>query len=278
MQTHCKHIFDILIRRERPLVMAIINVTPDSFSDTEHCLTEEKILALAEQHVLAGADMIDIGGYSTRPGADEVTPEEEWRRVQLAATVIRRRFPDITLSVDTFRADVAEKAVTLCDVDIINDISGGQLDPEMFATVARLRAPYILTHTRGTPSTMQQLTDYADVVNDVKAFFAEKVAELNHLGVEHIVLDPGFGFAKTLEQNYQLLSRMTELADLGYPILAGVSHKSMIYKPLGIAPHQTLVPTSALHMACLERGADIIRVHEAMEAVQVVKLYSLLNQ
>lgn len=278
MQTHCKHIFDILIRRERPLVMAIINVTPDSFSDTEHCLTEEKILALAEQHVLAGADMIDIGGYSTRPGADEVTPEEEWRRVQLAATVIRRRFPDITLSVDTFRADVAEKAVTLCDVDIINDISGGQLAPEMFATVARLRAPYILTHTRGTPSTMQQLTDYADVVNDVKAFFAEKVAELNHLGVEHIVLDPGFGFAKTLEQNYQLLSRMTELADLGYPILAGVSHKSMIYKPLGIAPHQTLVPTSALHMACLERGADIIRVHEAMEAVQVVKLYSLLNQ
>lgn len=265
-----------LLDCSKPLVMAIINVTPDSFSDAEHALTEEAVLALAERHLAAGADMLDIGGYSTRPGADFVSAEEEWRRVEMAASAIRRAYPDVILSVDTFRADVAELTVKKCGVDIINDISGGQLDPEMFATVARLRVPYILTHTRGTPETMQSLTNYNDLMADLLAYFREKIAALRQLGVQDIIIDPGFGFAKTLEQNYLLLSRMHELDVLNCPVLAGISHKSMIYKPLGIRPQDTLCPTTALHMVCLQQGAAILRVHEVREARQVIQLYSLL--
>lgn len=263
---------------ESPLIMGIINVTPDSFSDVTHCLTEDSVLTLAARHIRAGADILDIGGYSTRPGADEVTPDEEWRRVQMAASCIRQAFPNVIISVDTFRASVASKAVLSCGVDIINDISGGEIDPDMFATVARLRVPYILTHTRGTPATMQSLADYTDVVAEMKWYFREKLYALAALGVRDVIIDPGFGFAKTLEHNYQVLAHLSEFKEFGLPILAGLSHKSMIYKPLGLRPSDTLSPTSALHMVCLQQGASILRVHEVKEAKQIVTLHSLLCQ
>jgi len=275
MKSRCINIQSRLLAWNEPLVMGILNITPDSFSDTEHLLTEDAILRAAETHLDAGADILDLGGYSTRPGADLVSADEEWRRVRMAATAIRKRWPEAVLPIDTFRASVAERAVTDCGADIINDISGGTLDPDMFATIARLEVPYILTHTRGTPQTMQQLTDYDNLMADIMAFFVSKVSELRRLGVKDIILDPGFGFAKTTEQNYELLRRMHELDALELPVLAGISHKSMIYKPLGILPHETLVGTSALHMVALQQGADILRVHDVKEAKQVIKLYQL---
>lgn len=262
---------------DHPLIMAIINVTSDSFSDVVHCLTEESILARAQEHISAGADILDLGACSTRPGSEPVDAGTEWKRIQMAANVIRKHYPDIPLSVDTFRAEVAEKAVTLCGVDIINDISGGQMDEQMLATAARLRVPYILTHTRGTSATMQSLTQYDDIIGDLLAYFREKIAVLKRLGAEDIIIDPGFGFAKTVEQNYELLRRMSELQVLGLPILAGLSHKTMIYRPLGVAPHDTVAATTALHMICLQQGAAILRVHETKEAVQCRQLAALLQ-
>lgn len=269
----------------RPLIMSILNITPDSFSDTVHLYHThsdsqnlEQLLSAARQHLDAGADILDIGGYSTRPGAEEVSADEEWKRVQWAAAAIRHAFPDAVLSVDTFRASVAEKAVRECQVDIINDISGGQLDPDMFATVAQLDVPYILTHTRGTPQTMQSLTSYHDFLGEIDDYFQQKIAQLRQLGVSDIILDPGLGFAKTTQQNYTLLREMQRLTRFGLPLLAGISHKSMIYRPLGILPSETLNGTTALNMVSLLNGADILRVHDTREAKEVVSLYQLLIQ
>lgn len=256
--------------------MAIVNATPDSFSDEQHLMTEEAILDAVSKHMAEGADILDIGGYSTRPGAPEVSEEEEWRRVRMAASAIRRVYPEAVLSVDTFRASVAEKAVCECGVDIVNDISGGTLDPDMFGLVARLGVPYILTHTRGTPATMASLTCYDNLVADMMAFFDEKIAHLQRLGAKDIILDPGFGFAKTLEQNYQLLGHMHEFEAFSLPILAGISRKSMIYKPLGITPQEAQNGTTALHMVALEQGASILRVHHVREARQAITLHQLL--
>ena len=257
-----------------PKVMAIINVTTDSFA--RHCtnITEAEVLRWAAEALSEGADMLDIGGCSTRPGSSAPTEEEEWRRVRLAARAIRREWPDTVLSVDTYRASVARRAVEECGVDIINDISGGQFDDQMFQTVADLRVPYILTHTRAMPDTMQQHTDYQDLMSEVLGYLQERVDRLHRMGVADIILDPGFGFAKTVEQNYELLRKMDTLKALGLPILAGLSRKSMIFRPLGITPDEALAGTIALQMLALTNGANILRVHDVKEAKQIITLYN----
>lgn len=255
-----------------PKVMAIINVTTDSFA--RHCtnITEAEILRWAAEALSEGADILDIGGCSTRPGSVPPSEEEEWRRVRLAVTAIRREWPEAVLSVDTWRASVARQAVEQ-GVDIVNDISGGQFDERMFETIADLRVPYILTHTRAKPDVMQQFTDYDDLMSEILGFLQERVDMLHRMGVKDVILDPGFGFSKTTEQNYTLLRNLNCLGVLGLPILAGVSRKSMITKVLDISPDEALNGTTALHMLALQNGADILRVHDVKEAKQVITLY-----
>ena len=257
-----------------PKVMAIINVTTDSFA--RHCtnITEAEILRWAAEALSEGADILDIGGCSTRPGSTPPTEEEEWRRVRLAASAIRREWPEAILSVDTYRASVARRAVEEQGVHIINDISGGQFDDKMFEVVADVRVPYILTHTRALPDTMQQHTDYADLMSEVLDYLQARVNTLHNMGVADIILDPGFGFAKTTEQNYELLRKLEYLKVLGLPILAGLSRKSMITRPLGITPDEALPGTIALQMLALCNGASILRVHDVKEAKQIITLYN----
>ncbi len=266
------HLYDF----STPWVMGILNVTPDSFYAGSRTQGEEEI----EERILRirreGADCIDIGGYSTRPGADEVSPQEEWRRISGALRILRRVWPEAIVSVDTFRAEVARKAVEEFGVEIINDISGGTLDPEMFATVAELKVAYVLMHTRGTPDTMQQLTDYRDVMAEVISDLAFKAAELRRLGVCDIIIDPGFGFAKTAEQNYRLLDDLRQFTYMGFPVLAGMSRKSMIWRPLGITPEESLPGTVALHTAALLNGASIVRVHDVAAARQMADVCALM--
>ena len=255
-----------------PKVMAIINVTTDSFA--RHCtnITEAEILRWAAEALSEGADILDIGGCSTRPGSVPPSEEEEWRRVRLAVNAIRREWPEAVLSVDTWRASVARQAVEQ-GVDIVNDISGGQFDERMFETIADLRVPYILTHTRAKPDVMQQFTDYDDLMSEILGFLQERVDMLHRMGVKDVILDPGFGFSKTTEQNYTLLRNLNCLGVLGLPILAGVSRKSMITKVLDVSPDEALNGTTALHMLALQNGADILRVHDVKEAKQVITLY-----
>lgn len=257
-----------------PKVMAIVNVTTDSFA--RHCtnITEAEVLRWAAEALSEGADILDIGGCSTRPGSVPPSEEEEWRRIQLALSAIRREWPEVVVSVDTWRAGVARKAVTEYGADIINDISGGQFDADMIQTIADVRVPYILTHTRALPETMQQHTDYDDLLSEVVAYFVERVDRLHQMGVKDIILDPGFGFAKTVEQNYYLLRHLDCLQELGLPILVGVSRKSMITKVLDITPDEALNGTTVLQTLALTKGANILRVHDVKEAKQLVKLYN----
>ena len=261
-----------------PRVMGIINVTPDSFACRCTNITEAEVLRHAARALQDGADILDIGGCSTRPGSCAPDEEEEWRRVRLAVSAIRREWPDAVLSVDTYRASVARRAVETYGVNIVNDISGGELDPEMFATVAQLSVPYILTHTRGTPATMQQQTDYADLMSEVVGYLEERVDRLHRLGVADVIIDPGFGFAKTTEQNYELLRKLDYLKALDLPILVGVSRKSMITKVLDVAPAEALNGTTVLHTLALAKGANILRVHDVKEARQVITLYRALQK
>lgn len=260
-----------LITFEKPLIMGILNVTPDSFYDGGKHNNVEQALAQAERLVIDGADIIDIGGYSSRPGAPPVSPEEEINRAIPVIRELVRRHPDLILSIDTFRADVAEACIE-AGAHIINDISGGTLDKKMFVTVARLQVPYILMHMRGTPETMQTLTDYDDVVIDVATALGEKISALRALGVKDIILDPGFGFAKTLEQNHELLHRVDELHYFGLPILGGISRKSMVYKKLGITAEEALAGTIALNTLLLSKGVQLLRVHDVKEAKQLIAL------
>lgn len=260
-----------LVTFERPLVMGILNLTPDSFYDGGQHNTSDTALTKAEQLVADGADIIDIGAYSSRPGASPISVQEEIDRALPLIEALVRQFPDVLLSIDTFRAQVAEEAVK-AGVHIINDISGGALDEEMFPTVARLQVPYILMHMRGTPESMQTLTSYDNVVVDIATSLGDKVASLRELGVKDIILDPGFGFAKTLEQNYELLHRIDELHYFGLPILGGVSRKSMIYKKLNITAQEALTGTIALNTFLLSKGVQLLRVHDVKEARQVVDL------
>lgn len=265
-----------LLSFEQPRVMGILNVTPDSFYAGSRTPGVDEIRQRAQRMADEGADMIDVGAYSSRPGAADVSPQEEMERLRMALPVIRSVCPHIPLSVDTFRADVARMCVEECGADIINDISGGQLDRNMFRTIAHLKVPYILMHMRGTPADMQQFTGYEHLEREVMLYFAQRVRHLHDLGVSDVILDPGFGFAKTLEQNYDLLQHLDDLQVFGLPVLAGLSRKSMVYKLLGITPEKALNGTTALHMAALERGADILRVHDVQAAVQVVALHRAL--
>ena len=248
--------------------MGIVNVTPDSFFAGSRSSTIPEIAKRVEEMITAGADMLDLGAYSSRPGASDVSEEEECRRIALGMKVIRDISQDIPVSVDTFRAGVAREAV--------NDISGGDLDQEMWATVADLNAPYILMHMRGNPSTMQALTEYHDVTADVISDLSEKLRRLRLMGVSDIIIDPGFGFSKTTEQNFEMMRNLQLFkSSLGAPVLVGVSRKSMITKSLGITPMEALPGTIALDTIALTRGASILRVHDVSEAVAAVRMYEL---
>lgn len=272
----CINIKGRLFSRNRPLVMGIINVTPDSFYASSRAAVDS-VKGAAARHLADGADMLDLGGYSSRPGADLVSEEEELSRLLPAVEIIKSSFPDVPLSIDTFRANVAKKCIS-AGADIINDIGGGNLDSGMFDTVAELNVPYILMHMRGTPSTMQTLTEYNNVAADILEDLAFKVDGLHQRGVKDVIVDPGFGFAKTIDQNYELLSNLRLFEALDCPILVGLSRKSMICKELKIQPTEALNGTSALNMAALMNGADILRVHDSKQATEVVKLFEAMRR
>lgn len=261
-----------LLDLSKPQVMGILNVTPDSFYAGSRMETEEAVRRRVKQIIAEGGSMIDVGAYSSRPGAADVSAEEEMERLRRGMRIVREEAPEIPVSVDTFRADVAKMAVEELGVDIINDISGGELDKEMFKTVAKLGVPYILMHMKGTPQTMQQAPHYEDLMKEVMLYFAEKVQQLRDLGQKDIVLDPGYGFAKTIDHNYELLRHQEMLEVFELPLLVGVSRKSMIYRFLGSSPEEALNGTTVLNTLALQKGANILRVHDVKEAVEVVRL------
>lgn len=264
-----------LLDLSTPRVMGIINLTPDSFfADSRHKITDELLLS-CEKMLTQGADILDLGGVSTRPGAENVTVDDELKRVLPAIEAIAKRFPEAILSIDTYWAYVAERAVQ-AGASIINDVSAGKLDEAMYETVAKLNVPYILMHMQGTPATMQQNPQYGNVVLDVLDYLVCEVAQLRALGVKDIILDPGFGFGKTVEHNFQLLQGMDALKVTGLPVLAGLSRKSMICRTLGVKPDEALNGTTALNMIALTKGAKILRVHDVKEAVECVKLFNQL--
>lgn len=267
-----------LISLKTPLVMGILNVTPDSFYAESRKQSEKAIEERIQAILQEGGDIIDLGGYSSRPDAQEVSSKEEMSRLAFALKIIRKQYPEMTVSVDTFRADIARQCVEEYGVDIINDISGGELDPAMFQTVASLQIPYILMHMRGTPQTMQQHTVYSDMMEEIMLYFAEKVNTLRLLGMNDIILDPGFGFSKTTDQNFELMSHLNEFHLFDLPLLVGISRKSMIYRFLGGTPADSLNGTTVLNTYALLNGAHILRVHdvkEAKEAVSIVKKITL---
>lgn len=267
-----------LLDLSTPQVMGIVNITPDSFFAGSRTESQAEIRSRIEGMYADGVDILDLGGYSSRPGAEDISPDEEYLRLARALEVVREVRPDAVVSVDTFRADVARRCVEDWDVQIINDIGGGTLDAAMFETVASLGVAYVLMHMRGTPQTMTSLTDYADVTQEVLTDLMQKVYRLRQLGVRDVILDPGFGFAKTVDQNYQLLAELQEFTRTGLPVLAGLSRKSMIWRPLGITPAESLPGTVALHLVALLKGAHIIRVHDVREGVETVKMARLLRQ
>lgn len=261
-----------------PQVMGILNVTPDSFYAGSRKQTEEEIAARAQQILAEGGSIIDIGAYSSRPNAEHISAEEEMKRLRNGLEIIGREYPDAVLSVDTFRADVARMCVEEYGVAIVNDIAAGNMDTEMFSTIARLGVPYIMMHMQGTPQNMQQHPHYEDVLREVLYYFSEKVQRLRDMGVKDIILDPGFGFGKTIEHNYELLNQMEEFAIFELPLLVGVSRKSMIYKLLGITPEEALNGTTVLHTIALMKGANILRVHDVKEAVEAVRLTTAMRE
>ncbi len=261
---------------DRPVVMGILNVTPDSFYAGSRAVSEDQIAEHVSRMAYEGADIIDIGAYSSRPGADEVSENEEIERLRRGMAILRDINKEIVVSVDTFRANVARVAVEELGCDIVNDISGGDLDPEMTDTVAELKCPYILMHMRGTPANMQEFTQYNDVAADVMAEMAERLSLAAFAGINDVILDPGFGFSKTLEQNYALMRELPAFQVFHRPLLVGISRKSMITKLLGISTADALNATTALNAMALDRGADILRVHDVAAAVQAVRLYSAL--
>jgi dihydropteroate synthase len=267
-----------LIDLEIPKVMGIINVTPDSFYRGSRYIEDLDIINAAFRMIREGADILDVGGYSTRPGALDISKEEESERVSRAIKLIIKEIPEAVISVDTFRADVALNAVEECGAMMINDISGGEADPEMFNILERLNVPYILMHMRGNPRTMQSLTEYDDVVADILRWFGPKIFDLHSKGIKDIIIDPGFGFAKTTEQNFEILRRLGEFSVAGLPLLAGLSRKTTIWKTLGITANEALNGTTVLNTVALMNGADILRVHDVKEAVESVRLVRELRK
>jgi dihydropteroate synthase len=262
---------------DKPLIMGILNLTPDSFfSGSRNQTSKEMLILKASQMIQEGADILDLGGYSTRPGASEVTEEEEIKRVIPAVGWIVEAFPSVLISVDTFRANVARAAV-LAGAHLVNDISAGNLDSKMVETVGQLDVPYIAMHMRGNPQTMLEKTNYSDILVEIMNYFSEKIAHCKANGIKDIIVDPGFGFAKTVEQNYEILRNLEYFLALSLPILVGVSRKSMIYKTLGISPEEALNGSTALHMYALSKGANILRVHDIREAKETLNLYKQLH-
>lgn len=261
-----------LMDLSQPRVMGILNVTPDSFFAESRKQTDEAVEAQVERMLAEGADMIDIGAYSSRSNAEHVSAEEEMARLRRGLTALRRAAPEAVVSVDTFRADVARMCVEEYGVAIINDIAAGEMDPEMFATVAQLGVPYVMMHMQGTPQNMQLNPHYDNLMKEVMTYFAEKVDRLRQMGAKDLILDPGFGFGKTLDHNYELLSHMEEFAEFGLPLLVGISRKSMIYRLLDITPQESLNGTTVLNTIALLKGAHILRVHDVKPAVEAVKM------
>lgn len=267
-----------LLDLSSPCVMGILNVTPDSFYADSRMQAEADISARVEQIVSEGAAIIDIGAYSSRPNAVPVSPQEEMARLRRGLEVLRRVCPGAVVSVDTFRADVARMCVEEYGVALINDIAAGEMDAEMFRTVAELNVPYIMMHMQGTPQDMQLHPHYDNLLQEVFGYFARKVQQLRDLGVKDIILDPGFGFGKTLEHNYELLAALEDFRLFELPLLVGVSRKSMIYRLLDTTPQEALNGTTVLHTIALLKGADILRVHDVRQAVEAVKIINFLNR
>lgn len=266
-----------LLDLSQPRVMGILNVTPDSFYAGSRTQTEAEIVRRVKQIVSEGATIIDIGAYSSRPNADNVSAREEMERLRMGLKILFEIQPDAVVSVDTFRADVARMCVEEYGVAIINDIAAGEMDANMFHTVAALNVPYIMMHMQGTPQSMQQHPHYDNLLKEVFLYFARKVQQLRDLGVKDIILDPGFGFGKTMEHNYELLSHLEEFRIFELPLLVGVSRKSMIYRLLDITPQEALNGTTVLDTICLLKGADILRVHDVKEAVETVRIVQAMR-
>lgn len=267
-----------LLDLSHPQVMGILNVTPDSFYAESRTQSNESILKRATQIIREGASIIDIGAYSSRPNADNITSDEEKNRLKKALNIIRENFPEVIISVDTFRADVARMCVEEYKVDIINDIAAGDMDKKMFETVAELGVPYIMMHMKGTPQNMQQNPHYDNIIREVFLYFSEKVQKLRDLGVKDIILDPGFGFGKSIEDNYELMDHLEEFDIFNLPLLVGISRKSMIYKLFNTSPEGALNGTTVLNTISLLKGANIIRVHDVKEAVETVKIVEKMKE
>lgn len=261
-----------------PCVMGILNITPDSFYAGSRMQTEAEITARAQQILDEGAGIIDIGAYSSRSNAENVSSHEEMERLRMGLEILRRTQPGAVISVDTFRADVARMCVEEYGVAIINDIAAGEMDADMFRTVAELNVPYIMMHMQGTPQNMQQHPHYDNLLKEVFLYFAQKVQQLRDMGMKDIILDPGFGFGKTVEHNYELLAHLEEFRIFELPLLVGVSRKSMIYRLLGNTPQDALNGTTVLDTICLLKGADILRVHDVREAVETVKIVEAMRR
>lgn len=266
-----------LLDLSQPRVMGILNVTPDSFYAGSRTQTEAEIVRRVKQIVSEGAAIIDIGAYSSRPNADNVSAREEMERLRMGLKILFEIQPDAVVSVDTFRADVARMCVEEYGVAIINDIAAGEMDADMFHIVAALNVPYIMMHMQGTPQSMQQHPHYDNLLEEVLLYFARKVQQLRDLGVKDIILDPGFGFGKTIEHNYELLSHLEDFRIFELPLLVGVSRKSMIYRLLDITPQEALNGTTVLDTICLLKGADILRVHDVKEAVETVRIVQAMR-
>lgn len=274
-----KHTLNVggkIIDLTEPKVMGILNITPDSFFSGSRLQSEKEILQQAEKMLTEGADFLDLGAYSSRPDAEDISEEEELNRLIPAVKIITQSFPEAFISIDTFRASVAQQAIE-AGAHIINDISGGNLDAQMFETVGKLQVPYILMHMKGTPQTMKNLNQYENMMQEMCFYFSEKIAQLKQLGVKDIIIDPGFGFAKNITQNYQLLNHLEDFNLFSFPVLAGLSRKSMIWKSLKITPEEALNGTSVLNTIALQKGAKILRVHDVKEAKECIKIYSLLK-
>lgn len=276
--THTLNLRGRLLELREPQIMGILNVTPDSFYSDSRTPDEAHITDRVRQMMDEGVDMIDIGGYSSRPGADDVTPEEEMDRLRRGLRIVRKLYPEVPVSVDTFRADVARMCIEEEGADIINDISGGMMDRQMFRTVARLGVPYILMHMQGTPDTMQVAPHYDNLRREVMLYFAERIDRLCQMGAKDIIVDPGFGFGKTLEHNYELMNHLEDFAVFNLPLLVGISRKSMIYKLTGGTPQTSLNGTTVLNTISLVKGAHILRVHDVKAAAEAKQIYMAVKQ
>ena len=264
-----------LIDLSTPKVMGILNITPDSFYGGSRTTTEKEILEKAETMLTEGATFLDLGAYSSRPGADDIPVEEELKRMLPAIELVLKEFPEVILSVDTFRAQVAQKSIQ-AGAAMINDISAGKLDEKMLAVIAQFQVPYIMMHMKGTPQTMKDLNQYGDLTSEVLFYFSERIEEARKLGINDIIVDPGFGFAKNIQQNYELLEKLDLFKNLDLPVLAGISRKSMIWKKLDISASEALNGTTVLNTTALLKGANILRVHDVKEAMECIKLTSEL--